>query len=597
MFKSVKFKTIGLVVMAVLASMLMPAVQGGVLDVVPADAMVCVRINNLDTSLGMMDQFIAGASPMPMGLTMLARMQLAGVLGDPTLNNVNTGGEFAFFLTAKNGGDGEPEVFTGLLVPITDYKKFVDENPNCGTADAKGVSKISPPNQNGGPQMLIAKAGDFALLGEQSDYEKFVAALGSMKGKGVAAGLTGTQKEASKNSPIWVHVNVQQASKVFAPMVDGFIEQGKAELANDPGAPPVEILDFYSEMIDMIFREISSISISVSPKAEVLNAVFNLSAVPGTDMATFLKGDPAATKDKTLMRYMRDGSMMTMVCTLDSSQYRDSHVKMVELFGKMSNGANEEEMAELKKLTMESLDAAEGPFVFSMKLGEGSSPFIIEEIFRVKDEKTYKRVQLDTMKLLSEGVIGDFYRKFGINMDWTSGDAAEYKGIEISKGRLGLKAIDPQGEFGNAIDAVYGGGFDMSWAVFDKMCVYTMGDNNEAATKKLIDEVKAGGPKQMSAEIQDSIAHLKSPDNADVIGTFNLVRMIGMGSMITKNLGAPMPSVDATSSSNIAFAGYSESDGSASFEIAFPKAHLMEIVNMMQMMQQKQMEQMQQMQQ
>ena len=168
-------------------------------------------------------------------------------------------------------------------------------------------------------------------------------------------------------------------------------------------------------------------------------------------------------------------------------------------------------------------------------------------------------------------------------------------GVEITKGRLGLKAVDPDKEFGNAIDAIYGGGFDMSWAVFDGMCVYTMGDNNEAATKKLIDEVKAGGPKQMGSEIQDSIAYLKAPDNADIVGTFNLVRMIGMGSMITKNLGAPMPSVDATSSSNIAFAGYSESDGSASFEIVLPKAHLMEIVTMMQMMQQKQMEQMQQM--
>ena len=69
------------------------------LDMVPADCVLCVRANNLDYALGMMDQYLAGVSPAPMGITMMARGQLAGILSDATLENVNTAGNACF--TAK----------------------------------------------------------------------------------------------------------------------------------------------------------------------------------------------------------------------------------------------------------------------------------------------------------------------------------------------------------------------------------------------------------------------------------------------------------------------------------------------------------------
>ena len=43
------------------------------------------------------DQFLAGVSPMPMGVSMLVRMQLAQLLGNPQLAGLSTNGNFAAF--------------------------------------------------------------------------------------------------------------------------------------------------------------------------------------------------------------------------------------------------------------------------------------------------------------------------------------------------------------------------------------------------------------------------------------------------------------------------------------------------------------------
>ncbi|MHC4482892.1 MAG: hypothetical protein ACYSW4_05030, partial [Planctomycetota bacterium] len=67
------------------------------LQMIPAQSMFCVRVNNFDYTLSQIDQFLAGVSPMPMGISMLVRMQLANILGSPELNGVNMSGSFAIF--------------------------------------------------------------------------------------------------------------------------------------------------------------------------------------------------------------------------------------------------------------------------------------------------------------------------------------------------------------------------------------------------------------------------------------------------------------------------------------------------------------------
>ncbi|MHC4240510.1 MAG: hypothetical protein ACYSUC_12310, partial [Planctomycetota bacterium] len=53
------------------------------LQMIPAESMFCVRVNNFDFTLSQIDQFLAGVSPMPMAVSILVRTQLAGMLGSP----------------------------------------------------------------------------------------------------------------------------------------------------------------------------------------------------------------------------------------------------------------------------------------------------------------------------------------------------------------------------------------------------------------------------------------------------------------------------------------------------------------------------------
>ena len=71
------------------------------LKMIPAESLFCIRVNNFEYTLSQIDQFLAGASPMPMSIAMLARMQLAKVLGSPQINGVNMNGSLVIFWLNK----------------------------------------------------------------------------------------------------------------------------------------------------------------------------------------------------------------------------------------------------------------------------------------------------------------------------------------------------------------------------------------------------------------------------------------------------------------------------------------------------------------
>ncbi|MCJ7777235.1 MAG: hypothetical protein MUP16_02830, partial [Sedimentisphaerales bacterium] len=105
------------------------------LALIPADSMFCVRLNNLDYTLSRIDQFLTGVSPMPLAVPALVRMKLAEFLGSPDVNGVNMNGSFTVFGTLAPG-ESVGDDFLSLLVPVSDYKKLISENPNVSPPDA-----------------------------------------------------------------------------------------------------------------------------------------------------------------------------------------------------------------------------------------------------------------------------------------------------------------------------------------------------------------------------------------------------------------------------------------------------------------------------
>ena len=85
------------------------------LKMVPADCLFCVRINNLDQTLGQLDQYIMGVSPMAVG--MMVKMQLGGLLGNSTLAGVKTDGVFVVFGSVPADAKGPEALIAGPRDP------------------------------------------------------------------------------------------------------------------------------------------------------------------------------------------------------------------------------------------------------------------------------------------------------------------------------------------------------------------------------------------------------------------------------------------------------------------------------------------------
>ncbi|TFG46543.1 MAG: zf-HC2 domain-containing protein, partial [Candidatus Brocadiia bacterium] len=115
------------------------------LDLIPAKTAFCAIVNNFDNTFGMIDQYASGIMPIPATVTMGTRMLLVSQIGNPALTGVNTTGSFAIFgkaFAAEPNSNPMNNLFIGLLVPVPDYDKFVEGNPNFGPADTNGVSII-----------------------------------------------------------------------------------------------------------------------------------------------------------------------------------------------------------------------------------------------------------------------------------------------------------------------------------------------------------------------------------------------------------------------------------------------------------------------
>ncbi len=91
-----------------------------ILNLIPAEALFALRINNLDAALMSMDQYLLGVSPVQ--VTMLAKMQLGNLLNDPALTGIDTAGDFAAFaimppITADNMS--KPQPIPAVIIPVT----------------------------------------------------------------------------------------------------------------------------------------------------------------------------------------------------------------------------------------------------------------------------------------------------------------------------------------------------------------------------------------------------------------------------------------------------------------------------------------------
>lgn len=567
------------------------------LKMIPAKSLFCVRVNNFDYTLNQMDQFLAGVSPMPMGISMLARMQLANLLGNPQLTGLNTNGSFAIFGVTMPGDtaqtDAVPSIFVGILAPVTDYKQFIEGNTNCSEGDDKGISKITI---NGAPIMLSVKAGNYALLSWANDYDKLVTMAKEVSGAGTSGlsdTLDTTETKQAGTDAVWVYGNVQQVSETFGTLISAKIEEIKTMAMSMPagqaGASPESIqniMNMYSGIINVLMKETKSVSIGINPKPDVLNITETISAVPGTDMAKMLTADAASKRENTLLTYLQDGAVANFGATMNTPLWKMLNVRSIDILAAMAGGSmSADNIKEMKTLAAEITDAVEGPVAYSiLNNAKNKPPFAVKYLIAVKDEKKFNQTIDKATNLMNTGGLMDFYKSLGMETTFSMKKGVEnYKGVSINSAKLTMKAIDATSPQSQMITSMYGEGFDYRWGIADGLFVCAVSGDVDSTIHELIDQVKAGSPKQVGAEMKSALSLLPGGNKADFILTFNVLRFVNM---VTSMVPIPLPPMEAQTQSNIVIAG-NAADSRMVVNIAVPKQHLTEIMAAFMAMQQK----------
>jgi hypothetical protein len=564
-----------------------------VLDLVPAQSLLVVRVNQFDTTLGQVDKFLTGLAPMP--VQMAVKAQLGEVLGSAEAKGINMNGDFAAFVVAgESYGSDMPPMYPGVLIPISNYDQFIEGNPNCGKPDENGVSAITgPDNRNEGTPWLIAiKAGNYALVTmgklrpQVLQYQEALGTDGLVSIESMASRLAAVDAKAAGQAPVWAYGNVAQASTVFKPLLDGKIDQFKGMITqkvkeDSPQGQIMDIgviLDMYGAMLEMLMDQTQSLSLAINPQPDVLRITETISAVPGSDLAAMLAKDNTG-QTNSVIGFAADGAAMGFAGTIGDS-WKAMYDKVFDLIPPlMGDSMTPESIAQMEKMTLNMIDTLEGPVAGTFSIDGTKKPiFGVKYVFGVKDADKFKALLKEESELFNESGFADLYKGMGIEMDYAmTYGAATYKGVSIDSARLSLKSTQPDSPAGKAIEGMYGGGFDYRWAVVGKLCAVAVGADVDAQIHQMIDQIKAGTANKMGSDMRGAYAMLPGADKADFVVTYNYVRILNMVGAIAKSMGEEGPDINVPTSSHLSIAGWGGKDR-ARIEIAVPKQHIMEMI-------------------
>jgi hypothetical protein len=336
-------------------------------------------------------------------------------------------------------------------------------------------------------------------------------------------------------------------------------------------------MDMYAAVLERLMKEIRSLSLTVAPKPSVCNLTLSVSAMPGTDMADMFVADATAAEENTLLGYLEDGAAMNLGWKMDTPFWKRLSVESLDLAAALADESMPaENIEEIKALVVDMVGALGGPAACSFFIdAKGKPPFALKYAIAVKDAKKFNQVIGEAATMMNTGAFADFYKSLGMEVSLSvKRGFDDYKGVSIDAAKFVMKSTDPNSPQGQIINAMYGEGLDYRWAMVDGLCVAVMGRDVDSAVRELIDEVRAGGPGQMSGEVDAALALIPKASKADFVGTYNFLRVLGMfGAMMP----VPMPQMDTATRGNIAFAG-KVGDGKMAVEIALPKEHLAEIM-------------------
>ena len=624
-------------VITVLAICVSASVQGAekgdaILETIPADAIFCVRINNLNQTTGVLDQYITGISPMPISTSGLVKSTLGMMFGNIELKGFDTNASFAVFATAEK--DKAPNIF--FLLPVTEYKQLLDPNFRVSQPDTNGISTVGT-----GPagQFYISPIRSFALMSK--DYGKLstmASLISGAKSAGLSNSLYTAQITQASSEPIWCYANMVKVSEIYGGLLcEGFeefkkhaadpaaavqgkidkLEQVKKQIAaadpNNPGLagisaqieslkaqkqqlqsqkPPAmmaEVMDVYGALLKDFMQQTKSVTLTCNPRPSVLNLKATVNALAGTEMARMLTADAGTVRKNNLTGFTEDGAAMNFVGRTNKTSMKKMYAKFIDLFAPMTGkDPNSPDIVKVKKLCVDMVDSMGELVVCTFSIDPNAKPpFDAKYVLEVKDANLFNRTMDEFAQTWAGSVFGDFYKNMGMETNFIVKHGVDnYKGISIDGATFGMKFTDMNLPEAQMLNTMYGRGFDYRWAIVDGLWVCRV-SSDPNAIYKLIDQVKAGPPAQACLEMQNAMKLIPRADNADVFCTINYLRLM-RGMLAFSPMPFSLP--DIPTKSNLAFAAKVD-NGTITIDIAAPKDHIIEMSTAFRLMMQQQMQQ------
>jgi hypothetical protein len=566
------------------------------MKIVPADALFCVRINKLTTTLGQVDQFLTGISPV--GVSMPVGSQLGLLLGKPDPNGINMAGDLVVFGPLPGGEAPNPKR-VGVLFPLSNFQQFL-RNPNVTKPDAQGILKIGP---EGKQNVAGVQMGSYLLLTDPANQQALTEAKNWTSGAGAASlaqRLGPEELKRAAGSPVWAYGNVQIANKLFGPMIQEKIKEAQKsmEQAQTKGAAmPFQmgpIMDMYTSMINSFLQETQSVSLTLDPSATAIRLALGVAAMPDSEMGKILSTKGDQQQQPNLLAYTENGAISTGITAFSPAFAKAVTLKRIDLATMMMGQfMSKEDLANLKKFAIDATDAFGGSaaWAFSANL-QSKPPFSLKYVRSLKDKQKFNDLLDQALKIMNETAMASFSKTFGLKIQCNLKRNAEtYKEVPIDAISVTFQAVDANSPMAQMIKAMYGEGLNLRLAVANNLLLYTLSADPEKSIHALIDQAKAGGPGQVPSEVQTALQLIPEAKTANYFGTYNIARLMQMTMAFMPMAGAPP--ADVSTQSAVAFAG-NVGNGRVLTNIAIPKQQVLDLMGIFMKMQQQKMQQQQQ---
>ena len=552
-----------------------------ILKIIPADSLFCIQINNLDFTLSQTDQYLSGILPPMMGTQMAVRMGLAKLFGNPALDGINTSGSLDVFADA--GGGKSMEEMVTIVIPVADYQKLVNSSPNLNPPDANGISTL----KIGG---FVTQVGNFVFVKPPDvDYGSLLTLKKSVAGaefKSLASSLDSASAVQAASGPVWIYCNMPEVQKTFGPQITAAFEAMKKQFEQMPPGTfgttgsVADIMNIYFDIIKGFMSQSKYVSLTIKPQPDCLSVGITAASLPGTKMASLFTTDALTKKENKLRPYLQNRVMINFSGDITGKLHSEATKLFADWFSKKTTP---EKAAKIQALVNDMAAVCNGNSAVSASIDPNSKPPFSELIVsEISDKDKFNKMVDKGAELVNSSIVNDFYKDLGMPLQCSlivKRGVENYNGVSIDSAVLAMKLADANSPQAQMMKQMYGDGITYRWAIVNNLSVCAIGGDSDAKLKKLIDQVKAGGPTQACSEIKDALAVLPGPEKANCIATFNLVRCFDFLPMMMPM----MPKMNIPTKSNLVFAGKMD-NGSVTIDMALPKAHLMEIVQVVQSM-------------